>query len=144
MVPTKLWKIILCIKLYLHTKFHVNRIKIRHYPQNASPPTGHSCNFMPPQTIGLLMPILYTGWPKINLVRQLHQPLSCIQEKGLDTNTYVRRKHQICSLSKKNAQTRFGRKIMPERILGIFNDSQRVLAIFSERVVGFFDTLIIC
>ena len=26
------------IKLYLHTKFHVNRIKIRHYPQNASPP----------------------------------------------------------------------------------------------------------
>jgi len=174
LIRTKLWKIILFIKLYLHTKFHVNQIKIRHCSQNASPPyetpmqhyatknnralnlnfvnrlgknqphsaitstviaqtrvkrylnfivgaltrplinsskpnfgksfyssnstsipnfmlvgsksditpktprphTRHLCDTMPLKTIGLSTSILSTVWPKINLIRQLHQQLS--------------------------------------------------------------------
>ena len=62
---------------------------------------------------------------------------------------YVRRKVRIRSLSEKMPRTRCGWKIMPQRVLGILDDPQRVLAIFlqkknTERVVGHFDSFNEC
>jgi len=66
LVATKLRIIIQYVKLYLHTKFCANRIKIKYDPPKCL--TLLSCELMPPKTIWHSIAILPRGWPKINFI----------------------------------------------------------------------------